>query len=92
MRGRDPEAVMADLGFGELQLVTSFSVSMSGTRCRDLRQLLVILLGPSLWRLPVLPFLNLCEQRPSQVVCKPLVLCNQINMSPENTWWKTPGR
>lgn len=30
MRGRNPEEVMADLGFGELQLVTSFSVSMSG--------------------------------------------------------------
>jgi hypothetical protein len=32
MRGRDPEAVMEDLGFGELQLVSSFSVTMSGTR------------------------------------------------------------
>ncbi|KAK9904097.1 hypothetical protein WJX75_004484 [Coccomyxa subellipsoidea] len=31
MRGRDPEAVMANLGFGELHLVTSFSVSMSGS-------------------------------------------------------------
>ena len=30
MRGRNPEAVMEGLGFGELQLVDSFSVSMSG--------------------------------------------------------------
>ena len=30
MRGRDPEAVMADLGFGPLQLIDSFSVSMAG--------------------------------------------------------------
>lgn len=30
MRGRDPVVVMEDLGFGELTLVNSFSVSMSG--------------------------------------------------------------
>ncbi|BDA45886.1 hypothetical protein COCOBI_07-6730 [Coccomyxa sp. Obi] len=31
MRGRNPEAVMEGLGFGELHLVDSFSVSMSGS-------------------------------------------------------------
>ncbi|CAL8470511.1 g10053 [Coccomyxa elongata] len=31
MRGRDPEVVMEGLGFGELHLVASFSVSMSGS-------------------------------------------------------------
>ena len=30
MRGREPAHVMAELGFGPLQLVGSFAVSMSG--------------------------------------------------------------
>ena len=30
MRGRDPEAVMAELGFGRLRLVDSFPVAMAG--------------------------------------------------------------
>ncbi len=32
MRGRKPEVVMEDLGFGPLELVDSFSVSMAGAR------------------------------------------------------------
>ena len=32
MRGRCPEAVMAELGFGRLRLIDSFPVSMAGAR------------------------------------------------------------
>jgi len=37
MRGREPAAVMAELGFGALELVGSFAVSMSGAPARRVR-------------------------------------------------------